>query len=154
MDNGSVIRPGDIQYMSAGRGVTHSEFNHSASEPVHLLQIWILAGELDTAPRYDQKKFSLINRKNKLQLVVSATGEENSVRILQNVKMYASILEENCQLTYPIENGRHAWLQLIRGNLLLNQQTMNAWDGCAVTDEVKLDIKAKTESEFLLFDLS
>ncbi|HEV7797955.1 MAG TPA: pirin family protein, partial [Pyrinomonadaceae bacterium] len=120
MGTGSIIRRGDAQRMSAGTGVTHSEANPSADAPVHLLQIWILPGEQGRPPEYEEKKFSDDEKRNKLRLIVSPEGEDGSVRIHQDAKIYASLLDEGRELDHTLETGRSAWLQVAAGSVTLN----------------------------------
>lgn len=153
MENGSQIAPGDVQYMSAGTGVTHSEFNASLTERVKLVQIWIMPDRKDYSPAYDQKTFSRKERENQLKLIVSQTGESGSIAIRQDVKLYACILMPNQSCFY--ESLRPLWVQILRGSLLLNGLSMEAGDGAAVSNEAKITFQATSEeSELLLFDLS
>ncbi len=156
MGNGSAIRPHEVQRMSAGTGVLHSEFNHSRAEQVHLLQIWILPERRGIEPSYEQKTYPRDEKLNKLRLVASRDGDEGSVRIHQDAKLYASILEPGKTLTYEPATGRHAWLQAIDGVITVNGKTLKAGDGAAVSDESKLEILStgEYEAEFLLFDLA
>jgi redox-sensitive bicupin YhaK (pirin superfamily) len=153
MGTGSVIKPREIQKMSAGTGVTHSEFNHSKSEKVHLLQIWILPDEKGLAPMYEQKTFSDDQKKNKLLLVGSRDGRADSIHIHQDVNLYASILESGEELVYKNHPSRQAWLQVVKGEILVNDIALTAGDGLSVTEEEVLNFKSDKESEFLLFDL-
>ncbi|MBU2652509.1 MAG: pirin family protein [Bacteroidetes bacterium] len=154
MGNGSVIRRGDVQHMSAGRGVMHSEFNPSKFESVHLLQIWILPEEKGITPTYDQNMFDDDAKRGRLRLVVSPDGAEDSVKIRQNTRMYASILPAGDAVEHAIADGRHAWVQVITGAVELNGHRLSAGDGAAVSEESKLALKAIEEAEFLLFDLA
>jgi len=154
MGNGSVIKAGDIQYMSAGTGVQHSEFNPSAVNPVHLLQIWIMPHTQRLAPRYAQKFWSREEKLNQLRLLVSEEGNEQSLAIRQHALLFASILQEGKTLHYPLPAGRYAWLQVARGNVLVNEQLLNAGDAIAIASEEQISIKGVgPEAEFLLFDL-
>jgi redox-sensitive bicupin YhaK (pirin superfamily) len=150
--NSGVIRPGDVQRMSAGTGVQHSEFNASRTEPVHFLQIWILPEAPGTAPGYEQKTFPPETRRGKLCLIGSRDGREGSVTIRQDVDAYASVLEDGQTLRHALAPGRHAWLQVAEGELELNGNPMEAGDGAAVSDERALEISGKG-AELLLFDL-
>jgi quercetin 2,3-dioxygenase len=154
MGNGSMIRPGEVQRMSAGTGVTHSEFNPSDGELVHLLQIWILPEKKGIHPSYEQKKFEDEEREGKLRLVASRDGRDGSVTIHQNVDLYASLLKNGKELSFPLRPGRHVWLQVARGGVQLNGKALKAGDGAAVSEEKKLEIKAAKDSEILLFDLN
>ena len=153
MGNGSVIRPGDVQRMTAGKGVRHSEFNPSRTEACHLLQIWIIPNARDLTPGYEQKVFVDTERKGKLRLIVSADGGDGSVTINQDARVYASLLDKGESVTHQIDERRHGWLQLARGTISLNGETLQAGDGAAITDESELAIVSEQDSEFLLFDL-
>ncbi|MBI4388278.1 MAG: pirin family protein [Candidatus Omnitrophica bacterium] len=150
----SVIRPGEVQRMSAGTGVTHSEFNHSDKEPVHLLQIWIFPAEKNLPPSYEQKFFEPKGKKNQLRLIVSQEGSENSIKIHQDALIYGSFLEKTKSITYPLKQNRSAWVQVIKGELKLNGDLLKAGDGASATDEKLLQLVALQPSEFLLFDLA
>ena len=152
MGNSGVIRPGDVQRMSAGTGVQHSEFNGSKSEPVHFLQIWILPETPGAPPGYEQKTFPPETRRGKLRLVGSRDGRDGSLTVRQDVAIYASVLEAGKKVRHALVPGRHAWLQVAAGALELNGNRLEAGDGAAVTDEDELDIAGKG-AEFLLFDL-
>ncbi|HUY13223.1 MAG TPA: pirin family protein [Terriglobia bacterium] len=154
MGTGSVIRPGDLQRMSAGTGVTHSEFNGSKSEPVHLLQIWIFPEAEGIEPGYEQKTFPASERSGQLKLVASRSGRDGSLTIHQNVDLYASILDSGQQAHHSLAPGRHAWLQVARGSVTLNGKELQAGDGAAVSQEPELDLQARDKSEILLFDLA
>jgi quercetin 2,3-dioxygenase len=154
MGTGSVIRPGDVQRMSAGRGVAHSEYNHSDREPVHLLQIWILPAEDGIEPSYEQKHFAPSERKGQLRLVASGDARQGSIRIHQDADLYATILDGRERLRHELRPGRAAWLQLVRGELSVNGETVRAGDGIALADEAAVDIAARAASEALLFDLA
>jgi redox-sensitive bicupin YhaK (pirin superfamily) len=155
MGTGSTIRPGEVQRMSAGTGVLHSEFNHSPSEEVHLLQIWILPERKSIEPSYEQKEFARESKLNRLRLVASPGGEEGSVTIHQDARLYASILEEGKSVRHELGKGRYAWLQVVRGEVSLNGTALKAGDGAAVEREASLEITGNApSSEFLLFDLA
>lgn len=154
MGNGSVIQRGDIQRMSAGSGIMHSEFNPSDNKAVHLLQIWIMPNEIDLKPSYEQIVFTDEEKSNRLRLVASPDGAEGSVRIHQDARLYASLLDETESLSFTPETGRSQWLQLIKGELDLNGTKVEAGDGVALTDETELTINAVQNSELLLFDLA
>ena len=154
MGNGSVIRPGDVQRMTAGTGVAHSEFNPSASEPVHLLQIWIMPNARNLAPGYEQKFFSEEERQNKLRLIASPEGSDGSVKINQDARVYASIIEPDTKLAHDLEENRSAWLQVARGSVSVNEVEMNQGDGAAIQHEDRLIISARDRAELLLFDLA
>jgi len=152
MGTGSVIRPGEVQRMSAGTGVMHSEMNPSKDEAVHLLQIWILPERSGIAPEYEQKTFPSDERKDKLRLVASHDGSEGSLKIHQDAKLFAATLSDGKTITYELPKGRYAWLQVARGTVDLNGQALNAGDGAAIEDERTLNIRG--DGEVLLFDLN
>jgi redox-sensitive bicupin YhaK (pirin superfamily) len=154
MNNGSVIRPGDVQLMRAGTGVTHSEYNHSDEDLLHFLQIWILPDEEGLEPAYDQRHFPLEERRNAFRLVASREGRQSSVRIHQDAELYVGVLEEGRSLAYSLAPDRHAWVQIVRGQVRLNDIILEEGDGAAVTGEVILDVAANREAEILLFDLA
>jgi redox-sensitive bicupin YhaK (pirin superfamily) len=154
MGTGSIIRRGDAQRMSAGTGVTHSEANPSQTEPVHLLQIWILPGRQGSQPEYEEKKFSDDEKRNKLRLIVSPKGSDGSVRIHQDAKIYASLLDEGRAVDHTLENGRSAWLQVAAGSVTVNDVDLKQGDGAAVSEESNLRITAREPAEVLLFDLA
>lgn len=153
MGTGSVIRRGDAQRMSAGTGVTHSEANPSRDEPVHLLQIWIFPSEQDLPPEYEEKKFSDDEKRNKLRLIVSPNGSDGSVKIHQDAKIFASLLDERQEVVHSLEDGRSAWLQVAAGSVRLNDVVLKQGDGAAVSQESNLRITAQEPAEVLLFDL-
>ena len=153
MGTGSIIRRGDAQRMSAGTGVTHSEANPSPDEPVHLLQIWIFPSEQDMHPEYEEKKFSDEDKRNKLRLIVSPDGSDGSVKIHQDAKIYASLLDEREVVVHTLENGRSAWLQVAAGSVTLNDVALKQGDGAAVSGETSLRVAAREPAEVLLFDL-
>ncbi len=154
MGNGSVIRPGDVQRMSAGTGVSHSEFNPSDTEAVHLLQIWIMPRARNLPSSYEQKYFSEDERRGELRLVASPDGSDGSVTIQQDARLYASILEAAATLEHSIPEGRHAWVQIARGNVTVNGHDLKQGDGASVSDEQSLTLVAADEAEVLLFDLA
>jgi quercetin 2,3-dioxygenase len=154
MGNGSVIRPGDVQRMTAGTGVAHSEFNPSKTESVHLLQIWILPRARNLPPGYEQKFFSDDERRGRLRLIASPDGHAGSVKINQDAQVYAGMPEVNQSIEYPLAEDRHAWIQVARGTLSLNGVELNQGDGAAVSNEPRLGIVAHDEAELLLFDLA
>jgi redox-sensitive bicupin YhaK (pirin superfamily) len=153
MGTGSIIRRGDAQRMSAGTGVTHSEANPSQDEPVHLLQIWIIPREQDLQPEYEEKKFSDDEKRNRLRLIVSPDGRNGSVKIHQDAKIFASLLDERQEVVHSLENGRSAWLQVAAGSVRLNDVALKQGDGAAVSQESNLRITAQERAELLLFDL-
>jgi len=153
LGTGSVIRRGDAQRMSAGTGVTHSETNPSRDEPLHLLQIWIFPREQDLQPEYEEKKFSDDEKRNRLRLIVSPDGHDGSVKIHQDAKIFASLLDERQEVVHSLENGRSAWLQVAAGSVRLNDVALKQGDGAAVSQESNLRITAQEPAEVLLFDL-
>jgi redox-sensitive bicupin YhaK (pirin superfamily) len=154
MGNGSVIRPGDVQYMSAGTGVTHSEFNPSSTEPAHLLQIWMFPREQGLKPRYGQKTFSAAEKTGTLRLVASPDGRDGSMEIRQDNDLYASILKSGSSVRHELKPGRHAWLQVARGSVTLNGIALEEGDAAAVSDEKSVEIAGVKDAEVLLFDLA
>ncbi len=154
MGNGSVIRPGDVQRMTAGTGVRHSEQNASSDERVHLLQIWIIPNADNLEPGYEQKAFSVDERKNQLRLIASLDGREGSVSMNQDASLFASILEEGKSVTYQIDQARFGWLQVARGVVEVNGERAEQGDGVVVVAESELDIQSVEAAEVLLFDLA
>ena len=154
MGNGSTIRPDDVQRMSAGTGVTHSEHNASPSEPVHLLQIWLLPAKTGTAPSYEQRAFPTSEKRGRLRLVCAPDGREGAVTIHQDVTLYASVLAPGERVSHVLAPGRHAWVQAVRGTVTVNGQPLAMGDGAALSDEREVTIEAASESELLLFDLA
>ena len=153
MGNGSVIKPGDVQYMSAGSGVTHSEFNPSKTEPVHLYQIWMLPEKQGLKPVYDQKNFSEAEKRGKLRLVASPDGREGSVKIRQDNELYATLLSAGETVKHELKKNRHAYVQVARGSVKLNGAELGEGDGAAISAEKSLEITGVKEAEVLLFDL-
>jgi len=154
MGNGSVIRPGDVQRMTAGTGVRHSEQNASNDERVHLLQIWIIPNADNLEPGYEQKAFSVDERKNQLRLIASLGGRDGSVSINQDASLFASILEAGNSVTYQIDQARYGWLQVARGVVEVNGERAEQGDGAVVVAERQLTIRALDGAEVLLFDLA
>ena len=154
LGSGSVIRPGDVQRMSAGTGIEHSEFNHSKTEPVHLLQIWILPERKGLKPSYEEKNFKPEEFRGKLRLIASRDGHNGSVTIHQDAELYSAKLDVGQTVQHQLKPLRHAWLQVARGKVLLNEKTsLNAGDGASISEEASLKITANEPAEFLLFDL-
>ena len=153
MGNGSVIRPGDVQRMRAGTGVTHSEYNHSATDTVRFLQIWVVPDENGLQPGYEQKFFG-DERRGTLRLVASPDGAEESVRIHQDVRMYASLLEDGDRVRHALRAGRHVWLQVVRGNLSVNGVELDEGDGVSFSEATDIVITSTSDSELILFDLA
>jgi redox-sensitive bicupin YhaK (pirin superfamily) len=154
MGTGSIIKPGDVQRMTAGTGVLHSEANASEREPVHFLQIWLLPESGGLKPGYEQRAFPPDARKGRLTLVGSRDAREGSVTIHQDVDLYSGALDAGDLVVHALKPGRHAWVQMTRGAVTLNGQTLNAGDGAALSEEAAIQIEASAPSELLLFDLA
>ena len=154
MGNGSVIRPGDVQRMSAGTGVSHSEFNPSETEPVHLLQIWILPQSQGLPPSYEERHFSDEERRGRLRLIASHEGHEGSITIHQDAQLFAAVLDAGQAVVHALDEKRSAWLQVARGTIRLNEVELKQGDGAAVSKESELTITAHDQAEVLLFDLA
>src|SRR5262245_43629850 len=154
MGTGSVIRPGDVQRMTAGTGVTHSEFNASETDPVKLLQIWILPERRNLEPSYEQKTIAIDQPNGALRLVASPDGRDGSVTVHQNVSLYAAKLPGGATAEHALAPERHAWLQVVRGGVTANGQPLQAGDGAAISGEAKLKLEAKDAAEVLVFDLA
>jgi redox-sensitive bicupin YhaK (pirin superfamily) len=151
---GSVIRPGDVQRMSAGTGIRHSEFNHSDEQPVHFLQIWLIPERAGIKPGYEQKRFSDAEKRGRLRLIASRDGRDGSVTIHQDADIFASILDKDAAVTHTIAEGRKVWVQVVRGTIDMNGQELRAGDGARAEDVATLTITARADdSEVLLFDL-
>ena len=150
---GSVIRPGDVQRMSAGTGVRHSEFNPSDKEKVHFLQIWLLPEREGIAPSYEQKRFPASEKQGKLRLIVAPDGRDGAVTIHQDAEIYAALLKEGDAVSHALKNGRKSWVQVVRGSLDVNGQWLRAGDGAAIADVAALTLTAHDDTEVLLFDL-
>jgi redox-sensitive bicupin YhaK (pirin superfamily) len=154
LGTGAVIRPGDGQRMSAGRGIRHSEANPSKTDPVHLLQIWITPDRPGHEPGYEQKTFPETEKRGKLRLIASPDGKDGSVTIHQDAKLYVSLLAPGQEVKHELDKGRYAWLQVAKGAAELNGKPLNQGDGAAVSEEQKLTIKGTKDAEVLLFDLA
>lgn len=154
MGNGSVIQPGDVQRMTAGTGVRHSEKNPSNTEPVHLLQIWILPNAEDLTPGYEQKAFTDAERHGQLRLIASGDGRDDSVHLNQDVSLFASILDAGEEIERVMDPKRYGWIQIARGVVTVNGEKAEQGDGVVVLAESNLKIKAEEKAEILLFDLS
>ena len=155
MGNGSTIVPGDVQYMSAGTGVRHSEFNASGKEPVHFVQVWIVPDRRGYAPRYGQKTFPEAETRGRLRLVASGAGDDGSIAIRQDVSLYATLLRDGETVPLEIAKGRHLWVQALRGEAEVNGHRLVAGDGLAASDETAFTIRgAGAEAELLVFDLA
>ncbi|MCB9948723.1 MAG: pirin family protein [Rhodospirillaceae bacterium] len=153
LGTGAVLRPGEVQRMSAGTGVRHSEFNASASEPVHFLQIWIVPERRGLAPGYEQKAFPADERRGRLRLVGSRDGRDGSLTIHQDVDLYAGVFGAGDGADLPLRPGRRAWVQVARGAVTVNGTPLGAGDGAALTDEAAVSLRADAPSEVLVFDL-
>ena len=154
LGTGSIIRPGDVQRMSAGSGIRHSEFNHSKTEPVHFLQIWIIPERKGLKPDYEQKAFSLDEKRGRLCLIGSRNGRDNSVTIHQDVDLFSSVLSPGQTVAHKLSPGRGAWLQVVRGAVVFNDKPLKAGDGVAIDAPDLLGIEGKHSAEVLLFDLA
>jgi quercetin 2,3-dioxygenase len=154
MGNGSVIRPGDVQRMTAGTGVRHSEQNASLSERVHLLQIWILPNTVGLDPGYEQKAFTGDERRGQLRLIASEDGREGTVQVHQDVSLFASILPAGGEVEHAMDQQRYAWLQVARGAVEVNGERADQGDGAIAMGESNLRIRAAEDTEVLLFDLA
>ena len=153
LGNGTTIKPGEVQRMSAGTGITHSEFNASKTEPVHFLQIWIIPNRVGMTPGYEQKAFPVEQRKGGLLLVGDATGRDGAVIIHQDARMFVATLGAGEKVAHELSMGRGAWLQVARGIIGLNGTEMRNGDGAAIENEPTLEIDAETDAEILLFNL-
>jgi redox-sensitive bicupin YhaK (pirin superfamily) len=153
LGTGSIIRPGDVQKMSAGSGITHSEFNASKTDPVHFLQIWIQPDRSNIAPGYDQRTFAREQRQGRLRLVVSPDGAEESIRIVQDARMYASLLAPGETVSHALATKRRAWVQVARGAVTLNGTHLAAGDGAAIEGEPSITLAGVEDAEVLVFDL-
>jgi redox-sensitive bicupin YhaK (pirin superfamily) len=150
---GSVIQPGEVQRMSAGTGILHSEFNHSKSESVHFLQIWLLPEKEGLPPSYEQRNFSPAKTPGKLHLVAARDGRDAAVTVHQDVDLYAAVLEPGDRVSHSLQPQRHAWVQVARGAITLNGLSLDKGDGAAISEETDVVIEATTDAEILLFDL-
>ncbi|RME62691.1 MAG: pirin family protein [Alphaproteobacteria bacterium] len=153
LGTGSVIRPGEVQRMSAGTGITHSEFNASKSEPVHFLQIWIVPERTGLAPGYEQKAFPAAARRGRMLLVGDRHGSDGALTIHQDVRLYAGLLHAGEALGHGLADGRHGWLQVVRGLVRLNGHELREGDGAAIVEEPAITLETEHGAELLLFDL-
>jgi redox-sensitive bicupin YhaK (pirin superfamily) len=154
LGTGSVIRPGDVQRMSAGTGVLHSEYNPSQREPVHFLQIWIEPNVQGVKPSYEQKAFSADDKRGRLRLVASPDGADGSVSIHQDARVYAALLDGAEALTYALPEGHRAYVHIARGSVQVNGQQLGAGDGAKIAAEAQLRFTNGREAELLLFDMA
>jgi redox-sensitive bicupin YhaK (pirin superfamily) len=153
MGTGSVIRPGDVQLMSAGSGVTHSEFNHSKSESVHFMQIWLIPAEQNAAPRYQQEHYAEEEKRGRLRLIISPDGADGSLQVRQDARVYAGLFDgtESAQLNLP--EHRYAYIQVARGSVTVNGERLNEGDGARVREVRSLSFSEGNQAEVLVFDL-
>lgn len=154
MGNGSVIKPGEVQRMSAGTGITHSEFNASPTDPVHLLQIWLLPGQIGIKPSYEQKSFATGERLGRLRLVASPDGRNGSVTIHCDALLFAGTFNPGVSGELPLTEGRHAWIQVARGRARVNQHELKSGDGLGLSNETAVRVEGIDECELLVFDLA
>ncbi|MEM8670219.1 MAG: pirin family protein [Planctomycetota bacterium] len=154
MGNGETLRPGEFQRISAGTGITHSEFNPSNKHATHFYQIWLQPQRRDIDPSYEQKAFDAADRKDRLQLVASPDGEDNSLRIHQDAKIFLSDLTNGGELTYTLKADRHAWLQVLRGSVSVNGSQLSAGDAAAISDESQVILTTDDSAELMMFDLA
>lgn len=153
LGTGAVIKPGDAQRMSAGTGITHSEFNNSATDPVHLLQIWILPDTKGITPSYEQRNFPLDEKLGKLRLIAAKDGRDGAVKIHQDVDLYTSVLRKGDRIVHNLKPNRYAWLQVASGEIKVGDFALKAGDAISASKTEALDISTDTEAEILLFDL-
>jgi redox-sensitive bicupin YhaK (pirin superfamily) len=154
MGNGTVINAGEVQRMTAGHGVQHSEFNHSRSEELHLLQIWLFPEQKDLEPGYEQTLFTREDKLNRLCLVASRDGRDGSVTVHQQVDLYASVLQTNATVEHAIGDDRKVFVQVVSGDINVNGQQASAGDGVQITNEKTLTVESRSEAEFLVFDMA
>lgn len=154
LGNGSVIRPGDVQRMSAGTGILHSEFNESKADAVHFLQIWIIPEAAGLEPGYEQKRFEPEDRKGRLQLVADRHGTDNAVTVHQDVKLYLGSLAEGTRVVQELDASRRAWLHVATGIVQLNGDELRAGDGAAISGESSITLETGHQADLLLFDLA
>jgi redox-sensitive bicupin YhaK (pirin superfamily) len=154
MGHGSVIVPGDVQRMTAGTGVAHSEFNASRNDVVHFLQIWIVPERRGLAPSYEQRRFTDEEKKNRFRLVASRDGRDGSVTVHQDAELWVVLLDPGVRVAHALAAGRHAWLQVTRGKILVNGERLVAGDGAALSQESSVEVEASERAEVLLFDLA
>lgn len=153
LGTGSVIRPGEVQRMSAGTGIRHSEFNSSKTDPVHLLQIWLLPERAGFPPSYEQRTVAF-DAGTGLRLIASPDGRDGSVTLHQSADIWAARLAAGASATHALAAGRHAWVQVARGDVTLNGQALHAGDGAALSDEAAVTVRADSDAEVLVFDLA
>jgi len=154
MGNGSVMKPGDVQRMTAGTGVGHSEFNASQEAPVHFLQIWVLPEARNITPSYEQKHFSKAERQGQLKLVASRDGANGAVLVHQDLKLFAGLFAEGESARHELAPGRHAWLHVARGRIVVNGEQLSAGDAVQASNESALELRGVQDAEVLVFDLA
>lgn len=154
MGTGSVIRAGEVQRMSAGTGVTHSEYNDSKTQPLHLLQIWLMPERRGITPSYEQKAFTDEERSGRLRLVASPDGADGSVTVHQDVRLYSALLAPGQTVAHTLAPGRHAWIQVAEGAITVNGELLDTGDGAAISDETAIAIEGEQDANILLFDLA
>ncbi|QDT44144.1 Quercetin 2,3-dioxygenase [Gimesia alba] len=154
MGHGEVLRAGEFQRMSAGTGITHSEFNPSETEPVHLYQIWLYPERKGIEPSYEQKRFPRSEQQNQLRLVASPQAEQGALLIHQDAQIFLSQIDKGETVSYELAEGRHAWLQVLRGTVVLNDMPLETSDGAAISDIREITILATDNAEIMLFDLA
>jgi quercetin 2,3-dioxygenase len=154
LGNGSVIRPGDVQRMTAGTGVSHSEANPSSENSLHLLQIWILPQERGLEPGYEQKAFSNEEKRGNLRLIASSAGRGGSVKVHQDVSVYAAVLDKEESVEHQLAANRHAWIQVAQGAVVVDGTNLDQGDGAAISGEPKFTISGRNKTEILLFDMA
>ena len=149
----SVIGAGEVQRVSAGTGISHSEYNHSSTEPLHFLQIWILPEQQGLAPGYEQRQVTHAEKQHKLCLVASGDGRDDALKVHQDIDLYITLLDAGDRIAHRLKPGRHAWIQVARGGIILNDISLSEGDGAALSEEERLEMSAGDEAEILLFDL-
>jgi redox-sensitive bicupin YhaK (pirin superfamily) len=154
MGHGSVIRPGDVQRMTAGTGVTHSEMNPDPARPVHFLQIWLLPERAGLAPGYEQRSFAVAERRGRLRLVASRDAREGSVKLFADAELYAALLAPGEAVAWSIPDDRHVWVQVVRGTVALNGARLSAGDGAGLSEDRSIELVGREDAEVLVFDLA
>lgn len=154
MGNNSVIRPGEVQRMTAGTGVTHSEYNASETDTVHFLQIWVIPEKAGLTPGYEQKFYTPEEKRGQLRLIASQDGRDRSVTVHQDLNLYATVLGKDEKVTHEIERDRHLWVQVVRGSASVNGESLNAGDAVAIEKEPVLELVGQDMTEILVFDLA
>lgn len=151
---GSVIRAGEVQRMSAGTGIAHSEYNPSDTDSVHFLQIWIIPGEMDIEPGYEQKMFDPAGRRGGLTLVAAGDGRDGALKIHQDIDLYSAILDDGDSVDLPLDDGRIAWIQMAKGSAQINGEQLSPGDGAAVSAETAIALTATSKAEILVFAMA